>query len=105
MSKANKRTFKRLGVSDTAAAVNVYVNGQSVSAFAGDTVAGLLFTIGALRVRRSFNLQLPRGYYCGMGVCWECTVAIDGQSGVRACLTEIRDGMRIVTDAESHEDV
>ncbi|MCQ1769620.1 (2Fe-2S)-binding protein [Neorhizobium galegae] len=76
-----------------------------MSAVAGDTVAGLLFTIGALRIRRSFNLQLPRGYYCGMGVCWECTVAIDGQRGVRACLTEICDGMRIVTDAESHDDV
>lgn len=105
MSKADKRTFKRLGAGDTSAAVKVFVNGQSVSAFAGDTVAGLLFTIGALKIRRSFNSQLPRGYYCGMGVCWECTVAINGQSGVRACLTEIRDGMRIVTDAESHDDV
>lgn len=37
MSKANKRTFKRLSVSDTDAAVNVFINGQSVSALAGDS--------------------------------------------------------------------
>jgi sarcosine oxidase subunit alpha len=105
MSKSSRRIFKRLEQADTEVSVNVFVNGQSVSACVGDTVAGLLFTIGVVSIRRSFNLKVPRGYYCGMGVCWECTVTIDGQSGVRACLTEVREGMRIVTDVGSHDDV
>ncbi|MER8549879.1 (2Fe-2S)-binding protein [Mesorhizobium sp. M1169] len=97
--------FKRLEGADTDVGVNVFVNGQSVSASIGDTVAGVLFMIETLSIRRSLDLRVHRGYYCGMGVCWECTVTIDGQSGVRACLTEVREGMRIVTDVGSHDDV
>ena len=39
----------------------------------------------------------PRGPLCGMGVCLECDVTVDGRTGTRACLTRVSDGMRIQT--------
>jgi sarcosine oxidase subunit alpha len=32
-----------------------------------------------------------------MGVCFDCLVTIDGQGSRQACLTRVRDGMRIDT--------
>lgn len=40
-----------------------------------------------------------RGPFCGMGVCFECEMTVDGEPGVRACLVRVRDGMRVSTDA------
>jgi len=36
---------------------------------------------------------------CGMGVCYECRVTIDGVAHQRACLRVVADGMRIDTAA------
>lgn len=37
----------------------------------------------------------PRSAYCGMGVCFECLVEIDGVSNQQACLTTVREGMHV----------
>ncbi len=37
----------------------------------------------------------PRGIYCGMGVCFDCLVVVDGVPNTRACTTLVADGMRI----------
>jgi aerobic-type carbon monoxide dehydrogenase small subunit (CoxS/CutS family) len=39
----------------------------------------------------------PRGPLCGMGICFECRVTIDGHPHCRACQTEAVEGMRIQT--------
>jgi D-hydroxyproline dehydrogenase subunit gamma len=71
--------------------VTLLINGASIKAEAGVTVASVLHQQRpALRV--SPRLQAPRGLYCGMGVCFECAVTIDGQTQ-RACITQVRDGM------------
>ncbi|MDE0000296.1 MAG: FAD-dependent oxidoreductase, partial [Rhodospirillaceae bacterium] len=36
-----------------------------------------------------------RGLFCGMGVCQECRVQVDGRSGVRACMATVKDAMRV----------
>ena len=35
----------------------------------------------------------PRGVYCGMGVCFDCLVVVDGVPNTRACVTWVREGM------------
>ncbi|WP_443798380.1 2Fe-2S iron-sulfur cluster-binding protein, partial [Burkholderia gladioli] len=40
---------------------------------------------------------MPRTMLCGMGICQECRVGIDGRAHVLACQTTCRDGMRIDT--------
>jgi len=37
------------------------------------------------------------GYFCGMGVCQDCLVTVDGLPNVRACMTPVRDGLRVET--------
>ena len=34
-----------------------------------------------------------RGAFCGMGVCFDCLVCIDGLPNQRACMTKVRAGM------------
>jgi ferredoxin len=34
---------------------------------------------------------------CGMGVCMQCRVTVDGVPHVRACQTLCRDGMEVAT--------
>ena len=73
--------------------VTLVVNGASVKAEAGVTVASVLHQQQPA-LRLSPRLRAPRGLYCGMGVCFECAVTIDGATQ-RACVTQVRDGMVI----------
>jgi sarcosine oxidase subunit alpha len=41
----------------------------------------------------------PRGPLCGMGICFECRVTIDGRAHQRACQILCRPGMHVWTDA------
>jgi predicted molibdopterin-dependent oxidoreductase YjgC len=70
------------------------VDGIALRAYAGETVAAAMIAAGIQTFRRSAKGQL-RGLYCGMGVCYECLVNVDGQPNVRACMTYATDGMTI----------
>ncbi|MET3654546.1 (2Fe-2S)-binding protein [Dyella japonica] len=72
------------------------VNGQAVDVPSGASVAAAIATI-ATRFRRSVNCE-PRAPLCGMGVCFECRVRIDGVAQLRACMTPVREGMQVITD-------
>jgi aerobic-type carbon monoxide dehydrogenase small subunit (CoxS/CutS family) len=36
-----------------------------------------------------------RGLFCGIGVCFDCLVIVDGVSNQRACLIEAKPGMKV----------
>ena len=78
--------------------MTIFVDGVPVTARAGQTVAGALITAGWRAWRRSRHGQ-ARGVFCGIGLCFECLVTVDGQPKVRACLTRVHEGMRVETDA------
>jgi sarcosine oxidase subunit alpha len=61
----------------------------------GDTVATALFRAGVRVVSRSFKYHRPRGLYCLTGDCPNCLVTVDGEPGVRSCVTTAVDGQRI----------
>lgn len=73
----------------------IYVNGEPVVAYHGETVAGALLAAGVKHNRLTTGLRSLRGYYCGMGVCWECALLIDNEPDVRACMTLATPGMRV----------
>lgn len=79
-------------------AVEILINGRPVLACAGETVATALLAAGVRRFRRTHKTGAPRGLYCGMGVCFECLVTVDGVANVQACLTPVTPGMRIETE-------
>jgi len=78
-------------------AVGLVVDGVVVPAFEGESVAAALLAAGRRGLRVTPNRGEPRGVYCGIGLCFECVMVVDGQPGVRTCQTAVRDGMRVGT--------
>ncbi|MCC6670304.1 MAG: (2Fe-2S)-binding protein [Planctomycetes bacterium] len=76
--------------------VRLTCDGVPVEAHPGETVAMALWAADRRTLRRSTRLGAPRGVFCNMGICFECLVRIDGHA-TRACLAEVRDGMRVET--------
>jgi len=77
--------------------VTVVVNGVSVTMPAGSMVSAAILTSGVHGFRRSVTGEL-RGPLCGMGICFECRVTIDGVRHSRSCQTVCREGMDVRTD-------
>jgi D-hydroxyproline dehydrogenase subunit gamma len=78
--------------------VEVRVNGRPLQVAAGTTVAAAVAIAGETVFRRSITGE-ARGPLCGMGICFECRVTVDGREHVRACQTLCRAGMEVVTGA------
>ena len=79
------------------AAFTVEVDGSAVQAYEGETVLGTLWACGVRRLRATPLKGEPRGFLCGMGVCFDCLVQVDERLNVRACLEAVRPGMKIRT--------
>jgi predicted molibdopterin-dependent oxidoreductase YjgC len=75
--------------------VNVTINGQPVQVPAGETVAAAVLTHGLPYTRTTPVSGAPRAPFCLMGVCFECLMVIDGIANQRACMAQVREGMRI----------
>ena len=75
--------------------VAIKVNGKEVIAFMGETLLAALIASGYKQLKKSPVLKEGRGGLCGMGVCYECLVTIDGIKNMRACMQDIRPGMEI----------
>jgi D-hydroxyproline dehydrogenase subunit gamma len=80
------------------AKVKILVNGRLHVAFEGETVHAALLAAGYRVLRKTLKTGQPRGIFCGMGVCYDCLVTIDGLPNQRACMTQVKDGMEIRVD-------
>ena len=80
--------------------VLITVNQIPVTAYEGELVSTVLHCEGIHVFQRKHMNGNPSGIYCGMGVCYECLVTIDGVPNVRACQTPVLNGMAILTDVE-----
>jgi len=63
----------------------------------GHTLAAALTAAGVreLRATRRGLDGEGRGLHCGMGVCQDCLVEVDGEPNLRACMTKARPGMQV----------
>ena len=77
--------------------MTVRVNGQPVEMREGDMVSTAVWLAGVTAFRKSATGE-PRGPLCGMGICFECRVTVNGRAHVRACQTVCRPGMEVRTD-------
>ncbi len=80
----------------TSSAVTLSVNGSPVTVLAGATVA-VAVAIAGHACRTSVSGEL-RGPLCGMGICFECRVSIDGIAHCRSCQILCKPGMEVTTD-------
>ena len=74
--------------------VEIVLDGRTVPAYDGETVAAVLLAQGEIATRTTVKGE-PRGIFCGIGLCFDCLVVVDGVPNTRACMTWVRDGMRV----------
>jgi len=80
-------------------AVTITVDGDPLSAYMGETIAGALLAAGRKAWRRTLHGQ-PRGVFCGIGLCFDCLVTVNGTPNVRACVTPVAAGMVVETGSK-----
>lgn len=78
--------------------IQLIVNGQEIKAYKGETVLAALIASGYKILKTNPVSHEPRGAFCGMGICFECTMTIDGVLNTRACMTEVHEGMTVETN-------
>lgn len=76
--------------------VRIVIDGRELSLRPGTTVAAALLQGGPSKFRTSVTGH-PRAALCGMGICFECRVTIDGRHDCRSCLVPVRNGMVVST--------
>ena len=83
---------RRVSGVERGTAFEFLVGGQPVRAYPGETIAAALLAAGWRALRRTPR-GATRGVYCAMGACGECAMAVNGEHGVRTCVTLAAPGM------------
>jgi aerobic-type carbon monoxide dehydrogenase small subunit (CoxS/CutS family) len=76
--------------------LSLLINGKPVRVEVGTTVAAAILITGKSAFRTSVSGG-RRGPVCGMGICYECRVTIDGLSHARSCQIVCEEGMEVAT--------
>jgi hypothetical protein len=92
LTKAQDRRL--VGAVDRGRPVRIIVDGVEIPAYEGESVAAALLAAGRRGLRATPRRGEPRGLYCGIGLCFECVMSVDGYS-VRTCQMRVCDGMRV----------
>ncbi len=78
----------------------VTLDGHEVTSHRGETVAAALMSRALRTFRYARRFGEPRGLFCGIGLCYECLVVVDGRPNQRACMTYLSEGMKIEIQQE-----
>jgi aerobic-type carbon monoxide dehydrogenase small subunit (CoxS/CutS family) len=76
-------------------------DGEKIDAITGQSVAAALLAANQRTLRKTRFNNNERGVFCGIGVCFDCLVVIDGITNQRACLIEAKSGMKVQTQVGS----
>jgi NADPH-dependent 2,4-dienoyl-CoA reductase/sulfur reductase-like enzyme len=71
-------------------------DGAEIPFVPGQSIAAALLAAD-VRVTRITRGSRPRGLFCGIGACFDCLLAVNGQPNVRSCLQPARAGDAVQT--------
>ena len=74
--------------------VQITVNGKPLKVASGTVLAAAIAQAGLTAFRHSVSGQ-PRSPLCGMGICMECCVTLNGHQHRRSCQTICENGMEV----------
>jgi D-hydroxyproline dehydrogenase subunit gamma len=80
--------------------IRISLDGDPLTGSDGQTIAGLLLAAGRRSWRRAPS-GAERGVFCGIGVCFDCLVTVNGVRDVRACRRRARDGDVVTTQSRT----
>jgi predicted molibdopterin-dependent oxidoreductase YjgC len=83
-----------------APSISVSIDGEPVEGLEGQSIAGVLLGSGRLAWRTTAAGRRPRGVFCGIGVCYDCLITVNGLRDVRACQRVAADGDVLTTQDE-----
>jgi predicted molibdopterin-dependent oxidoreductase YjgC len=72
-------------------------DGKSMEGREGDTIASALQAAEVRVFRESINLRRPRGFFCAIGRCANCSMVVDGVPNTKVCVTWLKEGMVVET--------
>jgi predicted molibdopterin-dependent oxidoreductase YjgC len=75
----------------------IEVDGRNVLAYEGETIAAVLLAAGIRVSRLTPKKHEPRGVYCGIGICHECVMVVNGVPDIRICQTLATPGCKVAT--------
>lgn len=61
----------------------------------GQSVGAALTAAGIRSWRTTRVAARPRGLFCGIGICFDCLVVVNGRPNERACLVLAQAGMTV----------
>lgn len=64
----------------------------------GQSVGAALAASGITSWRTTRGGGEPRGLFCGIGVCYDCLLSVDGLRSQRACVTAACEGQDVRSD-------
>jgi predicted molibdopterin-dependent oxidoreductase YjgC len=80
-------------------------DGAPVAFREGWSVGAALTAAGIRSWRTTRQEGRPRGLFCGIGVCFDCLVTVDGRPSLRACLLPAESGAAVTTQhGTGHDD-
>ena len=79
---------------------DIEVDGRTIPARRGQTIAAAILASG-VRTFRKTRKHAPRGPYCGIGLCYECRMTVDGVPNVRTCVAFVKPGSKVSTQDDS----
>lgn len=80
---------------ETREVIERFIDERSVRVAPGASVAAAVMNAG--KACRGSVTGERRAALCGMGICFECRVEIDGVLHERSCMIEVSEGMRVRT--------
>jgi sarcosine oxidase subunit alpha len=94
MTRGERRIFRDV---ERGQPFEIEVDGEKMVAYQGETIGAALLAAGRRTLRYTNKLEQPRGLYCGIGLCQECRMTINGIPNTQACQTLATPGCRIET--------
>ena len=75
----------------------ITLDGRPIPARPGQSVGSALTEAGVRSWRTTRFGGRPRGLFCGIGICFDCLITVDGRPDQRACLTPVTPAMQLQT--------
>jgi len=83
--------------------ITITVEGEEIEAYEGEPIAAALLAADITVFRRTKKRQDPRGPFCGIGLCTDCVMKVNGEPNVRTCITPVEDGMVVEKQGDDRE--
>jgi predicted molibdopterin-dependent oxidoreductase YjgC len=70
-------------------------DGRAIPFEPGQSVGAALWAAGIRSWRTTREQGRPRGLFCGIGVCFDCLIEVEGRSDQRACVVPARARLQV----------